>query len=122
MIVQDGEPNWLLQQALAITNLPRLRRYRTWRTSAYYDFIHGEFEELGIGPGEGKNETMYGLPAGAESRAAAGIPERSRFLLAVGERTPPSRPVSDAQGLLSWIAASLWGQMASGSRPAFGLG
>jgi len=81
VILQDGEPNWLLQEAVTITDLPRLRRYRIWRTGAYYDFIHKEFEELGIGPGEGENTELYGLPSGAESRAATGIPERSRFAL-----------------------------------------
>jgi hypothetical protein len=81
MILQAGAPNWLLEGATAVTHLPRLRRYRSWRTGAYYDFIRGEFDEFGIGPGEGEDDSQYGLPSGAESRAATGVPERSRFVL-----------------------------------------
>jgi hypothetical protein len=84
MILQDGQPNWLMEEAEAVTDLPRLRRYRAWRTGAYYDFLEGRFDEVGIGPGEGEQAAQYGLPSGAESRAATGIPEGSRFVLPAG--------------------------------------
>jgi hypothetical protein len=112
MILQNGASNWLMEKATAVTHLPRLRRYRVWRTGAYYDFLNETFEELGVGPGEGEEKEDYGLPSGAESRAATGVPERTCFLLLA--EADLATQVADifihGAGHLNWTYLG-WGQV-----------
>lgn len=110
MILQDGSPNWLMEKATAVTHLPRLRRYRAWRTGAYYDFLQGTFEELGVGPGEGEEAKQYRLPNGAESRAATGIPERSRFVLPADGEVP----AQVAEGFIHGVGHPNWSYLGWG--------
>lgn len=112
MILQTGQPNWLLEESRAMLEMPRLRRYRQWRTGPYYDFTRAEFVEFGLGPGEGEDAAQYRMGKGAVSQAATGVPEQSRFVFDIDPELPGRVAEHFIQGVghPNWTYLG-WGQV-----------